>query len=122
MNTKHNISRFEAFNISIDVIRRLGEVVAAIAARDAGLATQLKKAASSVSLNLSEGRRRAGRDRLHHWRIAAGSADETRACLLVAEAWGYVTRDEHLDAILDRLDSLLAILWTLTNKPTRQRG
>jgi four helix bundle protein len=41
-----------------------------------------------VPLNLAEGRRRVGKDRLHHFRIAAGSADELRVALLVARAWG----------------------------------
>ncbi len=42
------------------------------------------------SLASREGRRRAGRDRQHQWRVAAGRADEVVACLRVAEAWGCI--------------------------------
>ena len=40
------------------------------------LADQVIRSASSVPANLSEGHGRAGRDRLHHYRIAYGSAKE----------------------------------------------
>ena len=40
------------------------------------LADQVIRSASSVPANLAEGRGRTGRDRLHHWRIAFGSARE----------------------------------------------
>jgi four helix bundle protein len=60
-----------------------------------------------------EGARRAGRDRTHLCRIAAGSADETRGHLLTAEAWGWLDRAE-VEQALDHADHVLAILWKLT--------
>ncbi len=80
-------------------------------ARD--LVKQLRRAASSVALNLSEGRKRRGGDRLHLWRIASGSAEETRICLHLAEAWGYVQAGEVSES-LKLLDQILAICWRLT--------
>ena len=121
MNTTTNRSRFQAFNISLDMIRAARECIVNIRAHDAELATQLRKAAASVPLNLAEGNRRVGRDKLNRFRIAAGSADEVRACLLVAEAWGYVTPGDIKDA-LELIDRLLAILWTITHKPARRRA
>ena len=106
--------QFQVFAISLDVIRAVRPLLPRIERRDKGLAKQLREAASSVPLNLSEGRRRIGKDRLHFWRIAAGSADETRACLLVAEAWGFLAADDIREP-LDLLDSVLAITWTLTH-------
>jgi four helix bundle protein len=85
-----------------------------IRAQDPRLAEQLRAAASSVTLNLGEGRRRTGRDRLHHWRIAAGSAEETLTCLRVAEAWGYLAASD-LEKPLRLVDRVLAMLWRLTN-------
>ena len=122
MNTRtQHLSRFEAFNISLDLVRCVRPVITAVKTHDADLARQLRKAVASVPLNLNEGRRRSGRDRLHSWRIAAGSADEAQACLLVAEAWGYIGNDD-IERALELIDSLLAILWTLTNKPRNRRG
>ena len=106
--------RFEAFAISLDLIRCVRPLVERIERRDKSLGKQLREAASSVSLNLSEGRRRVGKDRLHFWRIAAGSADESQACLYVAEAWGYIELAD-LGEPLGHLDSILAITWKLTH-------
>ncbi|HEV8325537.1 MAG TPA: hypothetical protein VG389_28270 [Myxococcota bacterium] len=61
-----------------------------------------------------EGRRRAGKDRLQSYRIAAGSADEVRAALLVAAAWGWLP-EPALAAPLALLDRLLALTWRLTH-------
>ncbi len=105
---------FDAFDVAFEMIRRLREPLAVLVERDPALAQQLSRAAASVPLNLSEGRRRLGRDRIHLWRIAAGSADEVVASLRVAEAWG------HLDAAaiapaLGLCDRVLAMLWRLTH-------
>ena len=105
--------RFEALELSLDAIRNLRQPVRIITSRDPKLADQLRRAASSVSLNLSEGSRRVGRDRTHLWRIAAGSADEAVTALRVAEAWGYIPHEETRTA-LSNLNRVLAILWSLT--------
>ncbi len=105
---------FHAFEIALDAIRQLSEPLAAISQRDPDLAQQIRRAAASMALNLSEGRRRQGRDRLHLWRIAAGSADEVVAGLRVAEAFRHVERSTILPA-LESCDRVLAITWTLTH-------
>ena len=73
----------------------------------------MKKAAASIALNLREGRRRVGKDRTHLWRVAAGSADEVQAALLVAEAFGYVDQAS-LKRPLELADRVLAMLWRMT--------
>ena len=68
----------------------------------------------SVALNISEANRREGKDRIARFRIAAGSAAETRTALMIARAWRYVdvARAERIDELLDRV---LAMLWRLTH-------
>ncbi len=105
---------FDAFDVALEMIRRLREPLTAIGERDTSLAQQLRRAAASVPLNLSEGRRRLGRDRVHLWRIAAGSADEVVASLRVAEAWGHVDAASIAPA-LALCDRVLAMLWRLTH-------
>ena len=105
---------FEAFEISLQLIAALRTPIERLQQHDASLANQLRRAASSVPLNLSEGRRRVGRDRLHLWRIAAGSADEVLAALRVAQAWGYVEQDLVAES-LALLDRVLAMLWRMTH-------
>jgi four helix bundle protein len=105
---------FDAFDVALDMIRSLRDPLAALAQRDPALAQQLRRAAASVPLNLSEGRRRQGRDRLHLWRVAAGSADEVVASLRVAEAFGHVDAPSVAPA-LALCDRVLAMLWRLTH-------
>ncbi len=105
---------FQALEIALSMIGSLRAPLAKIARHDRDLEKQLRKAAASVALNLGEGRRRNGKDRTHLWRVAGGSADETRVALLIAEAWAYVDHEEIAEA-LELLDRLLAITWTLTH-------
>ena len=69
---------------------------------------------ASAALNLSEGRRRSGRDRRHHYRVGAGSADEVVTCLRVAAALDYISLPS-VEEPLEYLDHALAILWKLTH-------
>ena len=104
---------FQALEVSLDLVRSLRRPLARIRVRDRSLHDQMRSAASSIPLNLAEGRRRLGRDRAHSWRIAAGSAEELRAALRVALAWGDVEATEVSEA-LDLLDRVLAMLWRMT--------
>jgi four helix bundle protein len=74
----------------LDVIRSMRGALAAIDKRDADLARQLRRAASSVVLNIAEGSGSFGRVRTVRYRTALGSARETLACLQTAEAFGYL--------------------------------
>jgi four helix bundle protein len=105
---------FVALDVGLDLIRNLREPLVTLAQRDPALADQLRRAAASVPLNVAEGRRRAGKDRLHSWRVAAGSADEVLAGLRVAEAWGHLDA-EAVGPALASCDRVLGLLWGLTH-------
>ena len=100
---------WHVFECSLELIRSLRNVVAVLARHDPDLAAQVRRAASSVPANLGEGQRRAGRDRRYHFRVAAGSAEEVRAALRTADAWGYVESAALAEplALLDRLGAML---------------
>ena len=88
----------------LDGLRLMRGVLAAIERRDADLARQLRRAASSVVLNIAEGGGSFGRVRTARYRTALGSARETLSCLRVAEAFGYVeAMPEGLIASIDRV-------------------
>jgi four helix bundle protein len=74
----------------LDVVRSMRGELATIDKHDPDLARQLRRAASSVVLNIAEGSGSFGRMRTARYRTALGSAQETLACLRVAEAFGYV--------------------------------
>jgi four helix bundle protein len=104
---------FDAYVFAIELVTLAKPLIARVATHDAALANQLRRAVSSPPLNLAEGRKRVGRDRLHLWRVAAGSVAEVLAALEVAAAMGYLEGAETAEAaaLCDRLG---AITWRLT--------
>ncbi len=74
----------------LDAIVAMRPMLAGILRDDPDLARQLRRAASSVVLNIAEGSGSFGRVRTVRYRTALGSARETLACLRTAEAFGYV--------------------------------
>ena len=82
------------------------------------LTDQALRAVTSVPLNLAEGAGRCGRDRLHHWRIAYGSALEARTALELLAATGCVdaAAAATAEALLDRVS---AMTWRLVHPGRR---
>jgi four helix bundle protein len=111
---KESLMPFQAYDVSLALIRSLRESLVKIAQHDRNLADQIRRAAASVPLNLREGGGRVGRDRLHLWRVAAGSAEELVAAAQVAEAFGYVDDGELADAAA-LANRVLAMCWRLTH-------
>jgi len=103
-----------AESVAREIIRALRAPVQKIRKQDPDLAKQLRRSASSIALNVSEGERRTGFSITYHFTVAAGSAKETQSNLLCAEAWGYVTRADIAPA-LGHLDRELGLLWGLTH-------
>ena len=96
----------------LQVLGALKPVVKQIEGYDRDLARQLRRAASSIALNVSEGSGSSGGTRRERYRNALGSARETGACLDVAMTLGYV---EGVDArLLDALDKVRATLVRVT--------
>ncbi len=77
------------YEVAIRVLEELRPAVAAIEARDRDLARQMRRAASSVVLNIAEGSGSSGGTRRERYRNALGSAREVAACIEVARAWRY---------------------------------
>ena len=105
--------RFETLEAALELIALVRKPLEALRSRDPDLHRQIRAAASSLALNLAEGNRRAGKDRLQHFRIAAGSADEARTGLRVAVAWGDLEGPAVAEA-LRLLDRILGMAWGLT--------
>ena len=104
---------FDALELSIDLITDLADVEAAVRLRRKKLAEEIARCADSIALNLGEGRHRIGRDRGHHYRIAAGSAGELTTALRIALGRKLISAAQ-FGAAEATLDQLRAILWRLT--------
>lgn len=108
--------RFIALEVAYDLIRALRPIVPVIERHNHSLADQLFRAASSVAMNLAEGQRSQKGNQQKHYAIAHGSANEVKAALHVASAWGWLDESDRALAVMDRL---LALLWRLTHRGPR---
>jgi four helix bundle protein len=70
------------------------------------------RSASSVAANLAEGHGRTGRDRLHHDRIAYGSAKGIDTHLRLLAGAGAIDR-HRADKTLRLFDDVCAMTWRL---------
>src|SRR5579862_6440734 len=83
--------------------------------RNPKIADEADRASGSVVNNIAEGHRRMGKDRLHCFRIAAGSGEELRTCLRRARSRGYLAEAE-FKPTLSLLDGVMAMLWRLSGQ------
>jgi four helix bundle protein len=94
------------------VVRSVAGVAETIGRHDRDLLSQLKRATSSVPLNVAEGLGHKGGNREQRFHTALGSAREVAACLDVAVAWGYVGGDAE---VIDEVDHLVCMLYRLVH-------
>ena len=95
----------EAAGIAISLVLRVPAPLKSIA-------DQVIRSASSVPANLSEGHGRFGRDRMHHWRIAYGSAKEVDTHLQLLVQAGTIDTGR-AEAALRLFDETRALTWLL---------
>src|SRR5215471_15719038 len=88
---------------AIELVGALKSTIDGVAQHDADLARQLRRAVTSIPLNIAEGERRWNGHARQRFESAMGSANEVSAGLRVAAALGYVEVDAKL---LDALDKI----------------
>jgi len=115
--TMHDAQQSTGFHAHDKAIQAAGiaiSLVMRVPAPLKSIADQVIRAASSVPANLAEGAGRSGRDRLHHYRIAYGSAKEVDTHLRLLIGTGAINASTAQDAV--RLfDDVRAITWRLLN-------
>ena len=95
----------EAAGIAISLVLRVPSPLKSIA-------DQVIRSASSVPANLSEGHGRTGRDRMHHWRIAYGSAKEVDTHIRLLVHTNAIDSSRAREA-LKLFDDVRAMTWRL---------
>ena len=100
----------DIYPVSLEVARLCGPIVTRIAEHDPDLARQLRRAVTSVPLNVAEGCGVYGGNRRLRFGTALGSVREVRAALDVAEALGYCERHSKLDASVHHVTAVLVKL------------
>ena len=99
-------------SVVIELIREVAPVAKLIARHDSDLAKQLRRALSSVALNIAEASDQRGARRDSHYSIALGSARESWSALQVAAAWGYIAEPV---AMKNRFDEVIGTLVRVTH-------
>jgi four helix bundle protein len=85
-----NPQPFRALSVAYELVEALATVIPAVRKHDRHLADQLRRAASSVALNLAESTGNRDGNRRLRIETAFGSAQETKAALHIARCWAYV--------------------------------
>jgi four helix bundle protein len=104
---------FQVEELTLELIRTLKPLVPRIRRHERSLADQLVRAASSIALNIAEGQYSDPGNRRARFYSAAGSANETRAALGVAIAWGYFAEADAQPAAA-LLERIVPMLWKLS--------
>ena len=99
------------YSVVLEVMRGVRPVIEEVERRDSDLGRQMRRAASSVALNVSEGMYSRGKNRGARDHNAMGSMRETLSCIEVGVALGYVSEVE--PALLARIDHVLGTLFKL---------
>ncbi len=88
----HNTKSSSILAHSLEIVALARPLVDAVQRRDRDLASQLRRAISSVTLNLAEGFGSASGNARVRFESARGSLSEAQAGIRVALTWGYVTQ------------------------------
>ena len=99
------------YHDTITLLSNLRPTIERIERRDRNLGRHLRRAATSVVLNLAEGAGQQGGHRRERYRTALGSALEVRACVDAGIALGYVGRLP--PAVDDRIEKIVRTLYRL---------
>jgi four helix bundle protein len=112
MHEKQQSTRFDALEKATTAAGIAISLVTRAPAPLKPIADQVIRSASSVPANLAEGAGRSGRDRMHQWRIAYGSAKEVDIHLRVLAQAGAVDLSRAA-AALQLFDDVRAMTWRL---------
>ena len=92
------------YPVTLDIVRNVARLMPMLSRADADLARQLRRAVTSVPLNLAEGMYSRGKLRQVRYHSALGSCREVLSCLEVAVAMSYLkVLPPALGAKLDRV-------------------
>ena len=111
----HSPLRQQLLDQVLHVIVLARPLVEAVARRDRDLGSQLRRALSSVGLNVAEGFGSASGNARLRFESARGSLYEAQAGLRLAIAWGYL-RAQDCAAVLAAIDRLGARVFGLSRR------
>ncbi len=112
MHDEQQLTRFDALEKATTAAGIAISLVMRVPAPLKPIADQVIRSASSVPANIAEGAGRSGRDRIHHCRIAYGSAKEVDTHLRLLVGAGAIDAPR-TDTSLQLFDDVRAMTWRL---------
>jgi len=112
MHDSQQSTRFDALEKATTAAGIAISLVMRVPAPLKPIADQIIRSASSVPANLAEGAGRSGRDRLHHYRIAYGSAKEVDTHLRLLVGTGSIN-SSRTETAIQLFDDVRAMTWRL---------
>jgi len=105
------VAKNTALDLTLAIMPSTRALVAKIRLADRYLADQLRRAVTSIALNLGEADGNRDGNRRMRLETAHGSANEAKVALRVAVAWGYVEQQD-VDEIFAIIDRVGAMTWS----------
>ena len=107
--------KLNIYKVALEMVAEVAVVARRVARSDKDLARQMRRASTSVPLNISEGVHSRGGNQAARFHDAMGSARETTAAIEASVAAAYID-GSGLQPVLDRLDRIVATLWKLIHR------
>ena len=108
-----NHRKLKCYEMALNIARSVPPITKTWPRGTAYLIDQLRRAVSSILLNIAEGNgRRLPKDRMRFFSIARASATETASIMDVAEALRYIDHQTH-EYLQDQLLQIVKILYKL---------
>jgi four helix bundle protein len=103
------------YALALEMVASVYRLADEVGRRDRDLARQMRRASSSVVLNLAEGMYSQGGRKVARYFDSMGSARETVACLHVCVVTGQLAQAK-ADTDLERLDRIIGGLYRLCHE------
>ena len=108
-------SGFRVYEDALVLVRLMRVLWDRVGRHNRDLRRQIERAATSVPLNVAEGRHRRGAHGTERFDSAMASARECIAALQTSVAAGYLA-DEECEEAIDLADKIAATLWRCTHR------
>jgi four helix bundle protein len=94
-----DFEKLEVYGLATEFVSVSYALVRELSSEFADIVSQLRRASSSVALNIAEGADRIGpKDKANRYAIAKGSAEESAAALELLARMGAISASDHLRA------------------------